>query len=155
MSYWIEEPVLPERKAQLAGEILGALPQWFGIPESTADYVEGCKRLPLAALYDGETAVGFCALQQTATEAGELYVLGILPGWHRKGGGRVLITWAQEYARKAGWKLLQVKTLDATAHSPEYDRTREFYHAMGFIDLECFPSLWDEGNPCLIMVKPL
>lgn len=72
MAYRIEEAVLPERKAQLAEEILGALPQWFGIPESTADYVEGCKRLPLAALYDGETAVGFCALQQTATEAGVL-----------------------------------------------------------------------------------
>ncbi len=155
MTYRIEEPVLPERKAQLAREILGALPQWFGIPESTAEYVEGCKMLPFAALYHGEAAVGFCALKQTAPQAGELYVLGLLPDWHRKGGGRRLLAWAEDYARKAGWRLLQVKTLDASARSAEYDRTREFYHAMGFVDLECFPALWDERNPCLVLVKPL
>lgn len=155
MEYTIQEQVLPERKAQLAREILEALPEWFGIPESTGAYVEGCKALPFAALYHGEDAVGFCALKQTASQAGELYVLGILPNLHRKGGGRMLMSWAEGYARKAGWKLLQVKTLDALARSAEYDRTREFYHAMGFLDLECFPTLWDEKNPCLVLVKPL
>ena len=48
-----------------------------------------------------------------------------------------------------------MKTLDATHPSPEYARTRAFYHAMGFVDLECFPTLWDAGNPCLVLVKAL
>ena len=29
------------------------------------------------------------------------------------------------------------------------------FFAMGFVDLECFPTLWDEGNPCLVLVKAL
>ena len=48
-----------------------------------------------------------------------------------------------------------MKTLDAAHPSPEYARTRAFYHAMGFVDLECFPTLWDAGNPCLVLVKAL
>lgn len=80
---------------------------------------------------------------------------GTLPAYHRKGAGRALLAWAERYARAAGWKLLQVKTLDASHPSPEYARTRAFYHAMGFVDLECFPTLWDAGNPCLVLVKAL
>lgn len=45
--------------------------------------------------------------------------------------------------------------MDASHPSPEYARTRAFYHAMGFVDLECFPTLWDAGNPCLVLVKAL
>ena len=99
--------------------------------------------------------MGFLALRQTAPQAGEVYVMGTLPAYHRKGAGRALLAWAEQYARAAGWKLLQVKTLDAAHPSPEYARTRAFYHAMGFVDLECFPTLWDEGNPCLVLVKAL
>lgn len=36
-----------------------------------------------------------------------------------------------------------------------YERTRRFYLAAGFTPLEEFPDLWDERNPCLLMVKSL
>ena len=36
-----------------------------------------------------------------------------------------------------------------------FDRTRLFYEAMGFRALEVFPTLWDEWNPCLVMVMKL
>ena len=155
MEYTLREGFSPQERAAVAARILAALPAWFGIPESTAQYVEGCKALPFAAVCDGESPVGFLALRQTAPQAGEVYVMGTLPAYHRKGAGRALLAWAEQYARAAGWKLLQVKTLDAAHPSPEYARTRAFYHAMGFVDLECFPTLWDEGNPCLVLVKAL
>lgn len=33
-----------------------------------------------------------------------------------------------------------------------YDRTNAYYKALGFRELECFPTLWDEQNPCQIYV---
>ena len=72
----------------MAARVLAALPEWFGIPESTAQYVEDCKTLPFVAVCHGETPVGFLALRQTAPQAGEVDVMGTLPAYHRKGAGR-------------------------------------------------------------------
>lgn len=37
----------------------------------------------------------------------------------------------------------------------EYERTRAFYQAVGFMRLEGFPELWDPDDPCLLMIKSL
>jgi len=42
-----------------------------------------------------------------------------------------------------------------TGHYAEYDRTNAFYQRMGFLPLECLPTLWDEWNPCQVYVLPL
>ena len=49
---------------------------------------------------------------------------------------------------------MQVKPVEA-GHYPEYDRTIAFYEGMGFLRLEVFPTLWDERNTCLVLVKAL
>ena len=59
-----------------------------------------------------------------------------------------------DHAKAAGYRLLQVKTVDE-GHYEEYDRTIAFYEGVGFLRLEVFPTLWDEWNPCLVLVKPL
>jgi len=42
------------------------------------------------------------------------------------------------------------------SHSdPNYASTRAFYAAMGFRPLEEFKQIWNEQNPCLILVKRL
>lgn len=89
MEYTLREDFSPQERAAVAARILAALPEWFGIPESTAQYVEDCKTLPFVAVCDGETPVGFLALRQTAPQAGEVDVMGTLPAYHRKGAGRV------------------------------------------------------------------
>jgi hypothetical protein len=57
--------------------------------------------------------------------------------------------------RAAGVALFQVKTFGPSGDSDEYERTRAFYEAYGFIPLEELLTLWSPGNPCLILVKPL
>jgi len=54
-----------------------------------------------------------------------------------------------------GKEFLTVKTLADTHPDEGYAGTRRFYLAMGFKPLEVFPTLWDEANPCLLMVKRL
>jgi len=62
---------------------------------------------------------------------------------------------AVAWLREQGVEYLQVKTLSASAPDEGYAKTRAFYHAMGFRDLEEFPLLWDPSNPALQLIKRL
>lgn len=79
MEYTLREDFSPQERAAVAARILAALPEWFGIPESTAQYVEDCKTLPFVAVCHGETPVGFLALRQTAPQPGVRPHPGLLP----------------------------------------------------------------------------
>lgn len=148
MVQWIESP---DRREEIAGQILAALPDWFGLPESTAAYVRESRSQPFwADVLDG-AARGFLAMKETSPYTAELAVMGILPDCHRQGIGRALFRSYRQYARERGYAFLQVKTVREGCY-PAYDRTNAFYRSMGFRELECFPTLWNERNPCQIYV---
>lgn len=77
--------------------------------------------------------------------------MGVLPELHRQGIGRALFEAFQQYAKEKGYVFLQVKTVQE-GHYEEYDRTAAFYKSVGFWEFECFPTLWDEWNPCQVYV---
>ncbi|MCL2446961.1 MAG: GNAT family N-acetyltransferase [Oscillospiraceae bacterium] len=81
--------------------------------------------------------------------------MGVLPAYHRRGIGRLLLTECEEYARDSGMRYLSVKTLTNAHPSKSYAKTRAFYEAASFVSLEIFPLHWDADNPCLVMVKSL
>lgn len=141
-------------KARIAEAVLAALPEWFGMPEYTREYVRTSAKLPVWAAFVDEKPVGFAAWKQISPYTVEVYVMGVLPRYHRHGIGKALVSALEEAARGDGFEFLQVKTV-AAGHYAEYDRTRLFYEAMGFRALEVFPTLWDEWNLCLVMVKHL
>ena len=141
----------PEEKEAAAASVLADLPDWFGLPDSTAQYVRVSRELPFwLAVADGRP-VGFAALKETAPKTAEIYVMGVRPGLHRAGVGRRLFRALYRYAKERGYAFLQVKTVQEGRY-PEYDRTNAFYRAVGFTELECFPTLWDEWNPCQVLV---
>ena len=148
----IEQIADKDRKEQIARGILLALPAWFGIPESTREYIESGRELPFWAAFEEGKAVGFLTLQETGPKTVELHVMGVLPEYHRRGIGAGLWAAAKAYARARGYLYAQVKTV-ASGRYPEYDRTNAFYRAMGFEALECFPTLWDARNPCQVYVQ--
>ncbi|MFP4599030.1 MAG: GNAT family N-acetyltransferase [Persicimonas sp.] len=134
-------------------QILRSLPAWFGIEEAIVEYVEKIGRLPtFVARTDCET-VGFVSIERHSDAAAEIIVMAVAPSHHRRGAGRTLIEASEKYLRDQGVEFLQVKTLSDSHDSAEYARTRRFYRAVGFKPLQEFPSLWDEANPCLQMVK--
>ena len=100
---------------------------------------------------EGERAQGFIAYKPTSPYAGEIHVMGVRPDRHRKGLGRALFQALYAYAKEAGCRFLTVKTVEMGRY-PDYDLTNRFYQAMGFVELECFPNLWDEANPCQIYI---
>lgn len=56
---------------------------------------------------------------------------------------------------ETGIKHIIVKTLSDKAASKEYAETRKFYTSVGFEPLITLTEMWDEKNPCLIMIKEL
>lgn len=143
-----------EEKRRIAAAILHRLPQWFGLPDSTAEYIRGCGALPFWAWYHQGGPAGFIALRETSPFAGEIYCMGVLPECHRRGAGRALFDALVRQARDRGYEFLQVKTLKPGC-CPEYDATNRFYQALGFRPLECLPTLWGEQNPCQIYIMSL
>jgi hypothetical protein len=73
-------------------------------------------------------------------------ILAELPGWFGLPESNA------RYEREVA-DYLQVKTLGPSRPCERYKRTRRFYEARGFVPLEELHAVWDENNPCLILVK--
>lgn len=141
-------------KKQISRTILEALPDWFGIPEAREQYIKESANQPFFAAYDSNKPIGFLCLKETGKETVELSVMGVLKDYHRKGIGRKLFEQAREKAKLAGYSFMQVKTVQMGRYE-DYDATNLFYLSLGFKELEVFPTLWDEWNPCQIYVMTL
>lgn len=144
----------PEAASRIARTILEALPDWFGVPDSREGYIRDAARLPCFAALEGDAPAGFLCLKPTGDATIELAVMGVLPEYHRRGLGRRLFAAARDYARRRGFRFMQVKTVRMGIYE-DYDRTNRFYRAMGFREFECLPELWDADNPCQIYVLSL
>ena len=133
--------------------ILDALPEWFGLPASNADYARLADEGPAWLAVDNGEVVGVMLLKPHFTTAVEIYLLAVVPARHRSGVGRALVARAEDRARERGAVFLTVKTRGPSMPYEPYERTRAFYEAMGFTALEEFAELWDPENPALFMVK--
>ena len=143
-----------KEKQAIARKVLEALTDWFGIKESREEYISGCANWKFFAAKEDDEAVGFLCLKETGKATVELAVMGVLKDYHRIGIGRQLVEKAIETARSQGYEFLQVKTVKMGMYE-DYDRTNLFYISCGFKELEVFPLLWDEANPCQIYIMSL
>ena len=142
-----------DEKSSICSSVLRALPSWFGIESSIVDYTNDVQPMPFYAAFDGDKPVGFVAIKRHNNDTAEVYVMGILKDYHRKGIGRKLVELCEKYCIDNKMAFLTVKTLDESRESKSYEKTRLFYLSVGFKPLEVFPLLWDESNPCLFMAK--
>jgi GNAT superfamily N-acetyltransferase len=113
------------------------------------------KKQPFASPSCVPYLIGFASLKQHTHYSAEVYVMAVLPEAHRKGIGRALISQSQNWLKDRSVEYLQVKTLGPSHPDESYAKTRAFYERMGFRPLEEFKQIWNEDNPCLIMVKKL
>ena len=135
----IQGPVAAEEASRVCERVLRALPDWFGLEKSIVEYIESVQTLPTwVATIHGEAA-GFLAVKRHFPASAEIYVMGVLPEYHRMGVGRALLAAVEPVLRETGVSFLQVKTLAPTHPDPFYARTRAFYTAAGFQPLEIFP----------------
>ena len=156
MGYTVLDIQQPERKSKYAETILRCLPEWFGNEKSLFDYIEKVSNLPFwAALDENGDCIGFLSVKVQYGHTGDIYVCGVLPEYHKKGIGKKLFSFADEYFINCGCKYVIVKTLSEIAQYEPYDKTRAFYLSIGFEPLITLTEMWDDENPCLIMIKCL
>lgn len=145
------EGALPDDAARL----LATVPEWFGRPESNAEYIDSANRLENWAVRDeGGCVVGLALTVWHLGTVCELELMVVDRAHHGQGVGTALVAAVEADARERGARLLEVKTLGASHPDAGYARTRHFYEAVGFLGVE-ETDLWGEDTPCLIMVKPL
>ena len=143
------------RQGAVCQMILAALPDWFGRPDANQHYMEFVEtHLTFVAYADG-APVGFLTLQQHFPHSAEIYVMGVLPTYHRHGIGRKLVDVAEQHLRANGTRFFQVKTLGAAYPDEGYRKTRLFYLGVGFMPLEEFEDFWGANTPALQLVKIL
>lgn len=153
MDFSIEGPLLGQ--TVVSSPILRALPEWFGIEASILCYEREINNLPtFLAKSDGQV-LGFLSLKQHNSYSDEVYAMGVRPENHHCGIGRALVAAAEAHARGLGIEYMQVKMLGPSHADENYAKTRAFYEALGFRPLEEFTQIWDENNPCLVLVKRL
>lgn len=99
----IREITTPDEKRHITRLILESLPDWFGIPEAREEYIEKSVKQPFFAAFDGENAVGFLYLAETGRDTAELYVMGVLKEYHRRGVGKMLFAAAKQRAKELGY----------------------------------------------------
>ena len=131
------------------------VPHWFGIATANEEYRRVADRCPTVVANEDSEAVGFLTVVHHSPHAAELHVMAVRPQLHRHGIGRRLVEAAEDRLRSEGVEYLQVKTLSASAADEPYLGTLAFYTALGFRVLEEMPSLWDAGNPAVLLIKRL
>jgi ribosomal protein S18 acetylase RimI-like enzyme len=135
--------------------ILAALPQWFGIPESSAAYLRDLERLPSWVATTDDAVVGAATLAEAVPGAFELHFIAVHPEHHRRGVGRALVERCLAEATARGGRVIHVKTLGPSRRDAHHERTRAFYEALGFVPLLETTAFWGTVNPTLVMVRPL
>jgi GNAT superfamily N-acetyltransferase len=140
-------------KSALCAAIIKELPMWFGRPESNVRYIRGmANRDAFAGLIDGVPR-GLIGLEYHFAVTCNVWWLGVSPAFHRWGIGRKLIERAAEEARMRGCRQLAVETMSPRAESPEYDLSRRFYNALGFMPFVEFEP--EPGDYLMWMIRPL
>lgn len=134
--------------------VLRTLPEWFGIDEARASYVEKAGRLESFVARDKGATVGVALLDRHFPESAELALLAVHRDFRGQGIGRRLVAAVEEVVRTDQCRYLEVYTVGPSYADDGYADTRAFYTAMGFAPVHEFDHLdWD--GPTLLMIKSL
>lgn len=144
----------PDEKRMIARTVLEDLTEWFEVEDSREGFIRDCVGWTFLAAKKDDSITGFLCLKETGNATVELAVMGVMKEYQRNGVGRELVEKAKEAAKSDGYEFMQVKTVQMGMYE-DYDRTNLFYISCGFRELEVFPLLWDEANPCQIYVMSL
>ena len=146
--------VVRRQNPEAVRAILASVPEWFGIPEANASYVEAAGRMPSYLAVDGDEVIGVALLEEHFPGSRELHLIAVRRDRHRQGAGRALLAAIEDDLRAAGVSLLEVHTVGPSSDDAGYALTREFYLASGFVAMNELQRIdWD--GPTLILVKPL
>ena len=111
MNMIIREIIDKEEKESISKEVLYDLPEWFGMPESTQEYVDDAMDKPFLACFVEDKLAGYVVLNATSEDCADIFVIGIKKKFRQIGIGSILNEAYGTMARKLGYAYSQVKTI--------------------------------------------
>ena len=84
-------------RSQLVAKVLADLPEWFGLPDSTQEYIDQASN---RVCFQAGEGWGFVTLQETSPVCLEMHCMGVLKAHQGQGLGRQLMAAAEDYARR-------------------------------------------------------
>lgn len=145
-----------DKKSGYTRCVLEKLPQWFGNRQAIDEYAKEVSDIPYwAVLNQDNECIGFFSVKIHYGHTGDIFVCGVLPEHLHQGAGNALYYAVEEYLIQNNCKYVIVKTLSEIIAYEPYEQTRKFYESIGFEPLITLTEMWDEENPCLIMIKML
>lgn len=135
-------------------KIARALPEWFnelGLRDMNKDFdvEEG-----FVAEVD-DKIVGFITHKPLRKDERELTWIGLLKEFQRKGIGTRLFKRLEKKLKDKGIKWLQVLTVAETEDYEPYERTRNFYHKVGFKDVKIKKKAGGKKEDMLVLKKEI
>lgn len=112
----VKEVADKDIKKAITLKIMHSLPDWFSPPEDIEKKAIIHKDYPFFSAYEGDNAIGFLALKLHNEYTAEIFNMGVIKDYHRKGIGDALVKAVEAYCKSKGLKYLTVKTLDSSAH---------------------------------------
>ena len=91
-----------KRKQKYSLTILKVIPNQFGIEESTKEYINKSSDLPFFVAIDKSKVVDFISIKENSKYTAEIYVIGVLPGYHKQVIGKKLINTSLKQEKKKG-----------------------------------------------------
>jgi GNAT superfamily N-acetyltransferase len=98
----IEIRLAPSGSGALCRSTLAELPEWFGMPESNAEYERLAEEGPAWLALQGGQAVGLMLLKPHFADTLEVEFMAVRPAYHRSGAGRALVEQAEKRRDQPG-----------------------------------------------------
>ena len=90
MEFIVREIIDKKEKERIARAVLNDLPEWFGMPQSTEQYIKDSQEKPFLASFYNKDLVGFVVFSSSSPNCAEIFVMGVkkefphhnLPAYH-------------------------------------------------------------------------
>jgi GNAT superfamily N-acetyltransferase len=154
--------VAVEVRAATAGDVAGCQAVVRGLPEYFTPDVPGTVAADMTSheswvVTAGGEVVGFAVVDRRSARAAEVLWAAVADRRRGWGLGTRLVEQVLAELAAGGVRLVEVRTLDASAGYAPYEATRGFWEARGFVQvdrIDPYPG-WQPGNPCAIYVAAL
>ncbi len=77
MEFMVREIIDKKEKERIARAVLNDLPEWFGMPQSTEQYIKDSQEKPFLASFYNKDLVGFVVFSSSSPDCAEIFVMGV------------------------------------------------------------------------------
>lgn len=130
-----------EEKARITANVMESLFDWQPSREEIERRSLVHMSCPFFAAFDGEEAVGFCAVRICSESVAEVHTIGVFREYRRLGIGSSLVETVQQYCKGLGFAYLTVKVSEHVKKQELCEMLEAFFDKNSFVPGKSFRDL--------------